>query len=483
MSRKVDRIIGFGIFAFAFLVASLYIYLSSSFPPSPEYFNIDAVDYDTLGYNLYLGNGYCYYEGIPTSFRPPIYPLFLSFIYKIFGYNHVPVKYIQALLHGLTALFIFLTGNYIFDRVISALAAVYISVYHPFLYINNMILSEPLFIFLVSLTTYLIILILKGNQVIAPVLVGFVSALAALCRTAIVPFVFLFFPLLLLIEGYKKGVGNYKERLKSLARFGKGSPALIIFLVLIIFILTQSPWVIRNYVVHGKLLLADTHGGWVFWQKYIPFYNFGNFLDNAYKKVQEKGAENVTSAQLFRWVFEDNWFGKEATYRLLTREYPDESIPSDEIGINEFYYRKGIQYIKKNPIGAVMNMLKNGLKFFSPIVTTEGMKGKYSYWFSFIMTFGIVGMILSFRKIDNVLILHFVILNFLLMIMLTYAHNRFRFPADPYMALFAAYAIINIYRNTLKKYKVYLIYILLILLNIALGQSAPHLKTFMKSLF
>ena len=59
-----DEIAGLIVFIFGFSVASLYIFLSPSYPPSPGYFNIDAVDYDRLGYNLYLGNGYCYFKEI-----------------------------------------------------------------------------------------------------------------------------------------------------------------------------------------------------------------------------------------------------------------------------------------------------------------------------------------------------------------------------------------------------------------------------------
>ena len=93
---------------------------------------------------------------------------------------------------------------------------------------------------------------------------------------------------------------------------------------MIFFILTLSPWVIRNYAVQGEFLVTDTHGGWVLWQKLLPFHNFGNYLENAYKKAHEIGFENISSTQMFRWVFKDNLFGGDATYSLIKRDYPDQ---------------------------------------------------------------------------------------------------------------------------------------------------------------
>lgn len=480
--EKQDKLLSAWLFIFAFLAASAYVFFAPSFPPSPEFFNIDAVDYDTLAYNLYLGNGYCYFKGEPTAFRPPVYPLFLAGIYKLFGYNHVHVKYTQALIHALTVLLLFLTGKQIVDRRVSFIASLYISIYQPFLYANNMILSEPLFVFLVTMTVYLTVLITRGNHYTPSMLVGITSALAFLCRTAIVPYVFLFLPIFLLFQRYRELPGNRGEKLRSLFQIKYGTPLYTILIILTFFILTISPWVVRNYLVFGEFLITDTHGGWVFWQKYIPFYNYGNFLEKAYKKADEKGFKNVKSTEIFRWVFKDNLFGKYATYDLLKREYPKELIPTDEFDINRFYYQKGIEFIRDNPGKALWNILKNGIKFFSPLSTTEGMKDKFCYWFSFLMTFGIIGMIYSTPIFNRVFLLHCVILNFLLMIMLTYAHGRFRYPADPYLALFAAYGVINIYKKASSKYKAIIFYILIILANIFMGLMTLPLKKILKGL-
>jgi len=479
---KSDKLISLGLMLAAFSVAALYIYFAHPFPPTPEFLNIDAVDYDTIGYNLYLGNGYCYHKGIPTSFRTPVYPVFLYLTYKVFGYNHTPVKYIQALLHGIMVMLLYLIGRHIFDRVTALIASSYIACYKPFLYINNMILSEPLFIFLVVLSIYLVIRIIHGDHVVSPMLTGIVTSLGAMCRTALVPFVFFFIPLIFFIHRYHSAPGSRRKKIRSLFGINRGSPINIIVIVFIFFILTASPWIIRNYMVQGEFLFTDTHGGWVVWQKYIPFYNYGHYFDNTYKKAEEKGFSTVKSTEIFRWIFEDNNFGVDATYDLLKREYPEYKSITNEFDVNRFYYEKAYEHIRKNPIEAAFNILKNGIKFFIPLITTEGLRGKYSYWFSFIMTFGIIGMYLSKGNWNRTLILHFTILNFLLVIMLSYAHNRFRFPADPAFALFAAYGIKNIYDRSRKLSKSIIFYLFVILINLILGQVMINIKLFIKNL-
>jgi 4-amino-4-deoxy-L-arabinose transferase-like glycosyltransferase len=477
-----DKLIAFGIFIFAVIVASIYIYSSPEFP-SKECFNLDGVDYDTIALNLFLGNGYCHIKGVPTSFRPPLYPLFLASIYSIFGYDHTPVKYIQAILHGFTAMLTFVIGFYCFGRITGLLAASYISVYEPFLYINTLILSEPLFITLTLLTLYFVIMILnRGEKSIYAVLLGFISGIATLCRTALAPFILILFPLLLFI----KKLTDKKIDLKQYGKIVSNNSWLSLLkkylLTLVIFFITLSPWAIRNYNVHGRFLITDTHGGWVFWQKLIPFHNFGNNLDNAYKKAQEKGLENTKSEELFRWVFEDNLFGVEATYYLMNREYPGNNIPKDEIMINDFYYSKASEYMKEHPFLTMLNIFKNGVKFYSPIISTEGFENNYSYWYSFIFIFGIIGLICSFPLWRQSLPLYFVIMNFTTIVSLSMSHDRFRYPIDPIISIFAAFGIINICNKSRNKIIALIVFLVIIVLNILIAQFCMNIKLFLKNL-
>lgn len=74
-----------------FLLASflriLYaFYLKGDIPVS------DAAGYDVLGLNIWKYGEYAFQPGIPTAHRTPIYPLFLSGVYFLFGHSYFAVQ-------------------------------------------------------------------------------------------------------------------------------------------------------------------------------------------------------------------------------------------------------------------------------------------------------------------------------------------------------------------------------------------------------
>ena len=80
------------IFAFAIRIG---IYYQKGFPVEYE---TDSIDYIQLAMSLKDGKGYINKNGNPTSFRPPLYPLFLSAIFFLLGTNLVNVIIIQIFL-------------------------------------------------------------------------------------------------------------------------------------------------------------------------------------------------------------------------------------------------------------------------------------------------------------------------------------------------------------------------------------------------
>ena len=58
----------------------------------------DAVSMDRIAWSLAKGEGYVWPDGSATAHRPPVYPFFLSVIYRLFGHDYKAVKIIQCLL-------------------------------------------------------------------------------------------------------------------------------------------------------------------------------------------------------------------------------------------------------------------------------------------------------------------------------------------------------------------------------------------------
>lgn len=71
----------------------------------------DALQYHSIAANLVAGHGYAITPDVPTSLRPPVYPLFLTAIYAMVGTDYHVVLYVQALLHALLVLPLFLLAR------------------------------------------------------------------------------------------------------------------------------------------------------------------------------------------------------------------------------------------------------------------------------------------------------------------------------------------------------------------------------------
>jgi len=95
----------------------------------PETPIADAADYHQLGMALADGHGYVNGGGKPTAWRPPGYPVFLSFIYRITGPSVLAATLIQSLLGALTVLVLMLFASTILSYTETVIAGVVAAIY------------------------------------------------------------------------------------------------------------------------------------------------------------------------------------------------------------------------------------------------------------------------------------------------------------------------------------------------------------------
>ena len=116
------------VFTFAIAINSIMAYvLLNSFEGDthPDY-------YHTLAQNLMSGNGYIVEPGKdPIFWRPPLYPLFLTAVYYVFGVEHIPVVCAQILINSLTSLLIYKVMKKVFSPTTGLYSAV-IYAFYPF---------------------------------------------------------------------------------------------------------------------------------------------------------------------------------------------------------------------------------------------------------------------------------------------------------------------------------------------------------------
>ncbi|MDO8594566.1 MAG: glycosyltransferase family 39 protein [bacterium] len=235
-----------GIISASFLLSLCYSFLYKIEPV------VDARSYDQIAVNLLAGQGFkedstLSYEFDPSIIRAgPLYEFFLAGVYGTFGYHFEVVWILQALLHAATAFIIFLTARILFPErgdAIGLVAAALIGFHPDLIEISAMLMTETLYLFLVTLTVFLFFKVYqKPSSLRLALLLGASTGLSLLIR----PPVLLFVPVFLCLFGIRK---EYK-----------GAAAFLLTLVLFL-----SPWVMRNYVVYKQFIPTTLIGEYNVW--------------------------------------------------------------------------------------------------------------------------------------------------------------------------------------------------------------------------
>ena len=214
----------------------------------------DEIIFTNIAWNLISDNGYSINGELPTARRPPGYPFLLAGIFSVFGKNWVAARTANILLISLTIGITYLIGTKLFNRSIGFLSVLLISIlYRGFYEIPLRMESDTLFLFLVS--TVLVVFIKIYDRPTSwklKLLSGILLGLAILTRSELIlliPFLFIWAVLI------------------YYPRFGVALQTLA--LILIPISLLVLPWLVRNYIVFDRVLMA-TNLGRVMWGVYNP---------------------------------------------------------------------------------------------------------------------------------------------------------------------------------------------------------------------
>jgi 4-amino-4-deoxy-L-arabinose transferase-like glycosyltransferase len=377
----------------------------------------DEIDYDRIARSLASGSGFVGAGGEPTASRPPLYPVVLAGMYRIFGPHAAAGRILQILLGGAIVALAYLLARRLVPERAAVAAAVLAAFAPPLVFISAYLLSENLYV--VLLLSFLIVFSRSLETEItyrSSAAGGILLALASLARPNAFPFA------LFAAAAYVVwGAGALRARLARCA------------LLLAVLLAVLVPWAARNEARLGKNVLFTTNGG-------ITFYQGNNRI------VSEEPTYHGTVAPLEALP---GWDGIKA---------------KGEVAGDAEAWRLGMEFVKTHPRLA-LKMAGWRLARFWRLTGDAGFSGVKSGWwwdrgkslgslassFDFVFAYSIVviplsciGLILTLRRARPFVLLYGVILVHTATALVFYGSLRSRIPVEPLIAILAGFGCMRI---------------------------------------
>jgi len=407
----------------------------------------DMFQYDMLARSLAAGNGFRWYaqpdlnqlaaaldastslstsfdlssvkeydpsRGISTSFRAPLYPIFLSIVYFFSGTGFsrfFAARLAQAILLGAPlAPLTYFVSRELFPAFTkehekgagargesAARVSAWIVACYPMLLVYPLGLGteNPFFVLLLSSFLFLL-LSLKEATTLHFLLSGIFLALTVLTRSVILPFAFAAFILLLFIHRQK---------------------ALI---AVAAFVLVVTPWVVRNSLLHHKLTGIETSMGYNLYLGYHPkgdgSFVFGPSLD-LLTILDDAERDKVGTEKAMEFI----------------KAQPERFLP---LVVQRVSYFFGLE--KR----VLMYFYSNNILGFVPRPLLLTIAAILLLPFVLISTSAALGLSLLRWKPDHIL-LSLLLVTYIVPHVLILSEDRFHLALIPYFAILAAQAWVN----------------------------------------
>jgi 4-amino-4-deoxy-L-arabinose transferase-like glycosyltransferase len=354
----------------------------------------------------------------------PLYLYVNLFIYKIYGKNWEVLAFLQIFLGSLNCLLIYFIGEKVFGRPVGLVAAFILLLYGNLTLIE--LTLEPESFLLLFNSLFVLILIQdhaetnSGKNSWKWLLAGAVIGLAAITK----PNALLLLPVAI-VWVWQRHLSP-TQSIKAMLLLTVGTALLV------------SPITIRNYVKFQDFVLLTADGGKVFFHGNGPGstgMERADLRDQGF--AEERQPEPDYAHSLFR-----------KTARVLTGR----SLKPSECA--RFWFGYTLDYIRAHPLSAFILEVKKFFYFWGNYEVHDIDSAYKNYrtlqtWpllpFGIISALGIVGLGLALKKFRQAFLLYAMILVYLFSALVFFVASRYRLPAAPFLAIFAAYTVISLY--------------------------------------
>jgi hypothetical protein len=423
----------------ALIVRLLYVAIA---PAVPSIVDLDSVDYDQLARHVVSGDGFGYGHGQLSSFRPPLYPLFLAVIYWIFGVHHGVVRLLQAILGACLPAIVYLVARRRFPVLEAQVSAVICAAYPALIGMSGIFLTEVIYIPLLALAFLALVLVEEEPTWGRVLLSGILLGLTLLARTSSITLILLLPFWMFWRVPYHfppTAVGRNKRgvlRIRVMG-FAKG---IAIGLVSIITIL---PWTARNWHVHHAFVPVSSNGGHIFWLGFNQLDRQANQNFTRAELYRASMGRKAKSETYFQISAEDNALGFPVLQRFYAEKYPGYPLPPNEVTLNSAYFARTVEFMKAHPVAVAVKIIKDTLR--APYLFDHF--GQYVVSFGCLLPFLIAGLWITRKRWRDLSLFYILFISVWMLEVVFHPTPRFRLPYEPFMIPFAAVAGVAVFRK------------------------------------
>jgi len=428
----------------ALVLRIAFFYLNKTFNPTFRFPIMDSLYHHEWALDLVNGGT----RGTDAFFRGPLYPYFLALLYKVSGNSIAFAVFVQHLIGSLTAGLIYLTGRDLFSRKVALVAGLTTALYWVLVYMEGDLLLETTFIFLNTLSMYLLLRGMKTHKLWLFAAGGFALGLATIDRPSIMVF-FAAVPVAIYLATRHRPAGTR----------GWITRTVVTALACAIPI---APVMIRNYVVAKAIVPVGASGGVNFW--------IGN-------NPVSDGSTAIVPGTRADW-----WGGYNDAIALAEKDSGHKLTLAQ---VSDYYFAKGKQFIREHPDQAWPLMWKKFRMYWG---AGERANDKYIYFFWqlakmkyvplpgfwLVGPLALLGGVLLWRRRNELAMFYLFITVYSLGVVAFFVNARFRLPIMPAMTLFSGYACVYIV-DAYRQKSLALVKVLLILAPAALFVNSDYL--------
>jgi 4-amino-4-deoxy-L-arabinose transferase-like glycosyltransferase len=393
-----DKLLWIGFAAFAIRVAVRLYFGSEDFWANGYSFFFD------IAHNIAAGKGIANPDGVPETFRVPIYPIFLAavtFGHKVF----LPIVLSQSLIGAATVLCAALLAREMFGSA-AAISAATITAFYPYYVVHDTALQETsLYTFLTALAVLLLLRVRRSGSRMMAGCAGLTLGMAVLTRPDLAPFA-LFAPLWLAVPAQPPTASRRQGILTAL-------------ICLAALALILSPWLVRSLRLEGTATLS-TQTGFFLWLGNNP-YTFTYYPYESMDRSQRAALAALTPQD-----------------RAQIGALASRGAAAVDRG---FFGQRALEYMREHPWRTVVGGLRKlGATFGWLPSPRRGfwLNSVYALSYGPVMALGLWGMWAGRRSWREHSIFYALFVSFAAVSAVFFGHTSYRSYLDVYWIVFAA---------------------------------------------